>query len=52
MMIVGGAIVPLIMGAAADRVGIQLAFAVPIVNYVYIAFYGFSGYKIKNGVGA
>ena len=47
MMIVGGAIVPLIMGATADRIGIQLAFAVPIVNYLYIAFYGFSGYKIK-----
>jgi FHS family L-fucose permease-like MFS transporter len=47
MMIVGGAIVPLVMGAAADRVGIQLAFAVPIINYVYIAFYGFAGHKIK-----
>jgi FHS family L-fucose permease-like MFS transporter len=48
MMIVGGAIVPLIMGGVADRVGIQLAFAVPIINYVYIAFYGFSGHKIIN----
>jgi len=47
MMIVGGAIVPLLMGAVADRVGIQLAFLVPILNYVYIAFFGFSGYKIK-----
>ena len=47
MMIVGGAIVPLIMGAVADRFGIQLAFAVPIINYVYITFYGFSGHKIK-----
>ncbi|EMI57575.1 sugar MFS transporter [Rhodopirellula sallentina] len=45
MMIVGGAIVPLIMGAAADRIGIQLAFAVPIVNYVYIAFYGLVGHR-------
>lgn len=46
MMIVGGALVPLVMGAAADKFGIQLAFAVPIINYVYIAFYGFSGHKI------
>ena len=46
MMIVGGALVPLAMGAAADRIGIQLAFAVPIINYLYIAFYGFSGHKV------
>ncbi|VGO13434.1 L-fucose-proton symporter [Pontiella desulfatans] len=52
MMIAGGAIVPLIMGAAADRVGIQLAFAVPIINYIYIAFYGFAGHKVKEVSGA
>ncbi|TWU31801.1 sugar MFS transporter [Novipirellula artificiosorum] len=46
MMIVGGAIVPLVMGAAADRVGIQLAFAVPIINYVYIGFYGLIGHRV------
>ncbi|WP_146390942.1 sugar MFS transporter [Allorhodopirellula solitaria] len=47
MMIVGGAIVPLIMGAAADQVGIQLAFLVPIVNYAYIAFFGFVGHWVQ-----
>jgi len=47
MMIVGGALVPLIMGAAADWIGIQYSFLVPIVCYVYIAFYGFVGYRIK-----
>ena len=45
MMIVGGAIVPLIMGYAADHIGIQLAFLVPIINYVYIAFYGLIGHR-------
>ncbi len=50
MMIVGGAIVPLLMGAAADHFGIQVAFAVPIINYVYIAFYGFVGHKVKQEV--
>lgn len=49
MMIAGGAIVPLFMGAAADRWGIQLAFAVPILCYVYIAFYGFVGHRVKSG---
>jgi FHS family L-fucose permease-like MFS transporter len=47
MMIVGGALVPLAMGAAADRIGIQLAFVVPIICYVYIAFYGFVGHRIQ-----
>ncbi|MBK1879858.1 sugar MFS transporter [Pelagicoccus mobilis] len=46
MMIVGGALVPPLMGKAADVFGIQLSFAVPIINYVYIAFYGFVGHKI------
>lgn len=50
MMIVGGAIVPLIMGAAADRIGIQLAFVVPIVNYLYIAFYGLVGHRVVTPV--
>jgi len=45
MMIVGGAIVPLVMGATADYIGIQLSFLVPIVNYVYIAFYGLVGHR-------
>ena len=47
MMVVGGALVPLLMGAAADWFGIQYAFLVPIVCYVYIAFYGFVGYRVK-----
>ncbi|MCP4902779.1 MAG: sugar MFS transporter [bacterium] len=46
MMIVGGAIMPPLMGHVADLVGIQLAFLVPVVNYVYLAFYGFAGHKI------
>lgn len=40
MMIVGGALVPLVMGYAADTIGIRLSFLVPIVCYLYIAFYG------------
>ncbi len=47
MMIVGGALVPLVMGYAADELGIQHAFAIPIVCYLYIAFYGFVGYRVK-----
>jgi len=46
MMIVGGAIIPLLMGFAADTIGIKLAFLIPIIPYFYLSFYGFSGSKI------
>jgi len=41
--IVGGAILPLFQGVLADSVGVQLAFVLPIVCYIYIAFYGVKG---------
>ncbi len=40
MAIVGGAIVPLIQGAVADRIGVQHSFFVPIICYAYILFFG------------
>jgi len=43
MAIVGGAILPLIQGVIADQIGIQHAFFVPVVCYLYIVFYGLSG---------
>jgi MFS transporter, FHS family, L-fucose permease len=45
MAIVGGAILPLAQGAIADRIGIQHAFFVPVICYLYIVFYGLSGSK-------
>jgi FHS family L-fucose permease-like MFS transporter len=42
---VGGAVVPFLIGALADRVGIQHAFVLPIFCYLYIAWYGLSGSK-------
>jgi FHS family L-fucose permease-like MFS transporter len=45
MAIVGGAILPVIQGAIADRIGIQHAFLVPVICYLYIVFYGLSGSK-------
>ncbi len=41
--IVGGAIIPVVEGALADRVGIHHAFILPAVCYIYIAYYGFQG---------
>ncbi len=43
MAIVGGAIVPLLVGAVADRVGLHHAFIIPVVCYLYILYYGLRG---------
>ncbi len=43
--VVGGAIVPLALGAAADRFGIQHAFVIPMICYLFIAYYGLWGSK-------
>jgi MFS transporter, FHS family, L-fucose permease len=45
MAIVGGAILPVIQGAIADRIGIHHAFFIPVVCYLYILYYGLSGSK-------
>ena len=41
--IVGGALVPLIQGVAADMIGIQLSFIVPMLCYIYIGWYALKG---------
>ena len=38
--IVGGALIPLAEGHLADMIGLQHAFIIPTVCYLYIAFYG------------
>jgi FHS family L-fucose permease-like MFS transporter len=47
--IIGGAIVPYLQGAFADmpNIGIHHAFFLPVLCYLYIAFYGFIGSKPK-----
>jgi FHS family L-fucose permease-like MFS transporter len=41
--IVGGALIPLIQGMAADSIGIQLSFIVPMLCYIYIGWYALRG---------
>jgi FHS family L-fucose permease-like MFS transporter len=41
--IVGGAIIPLAEGALADHIGIHHAFILPVLCYIYIAYYGYRG---------
>jgi FHS family L-fucose permease-like MFS transporter len=45
LAIVGGAIVPVLQGILADSIGLQLSFMLPLVCYLYIAFYGVQGSK-------
>jgi FHS family L-fucose permease-like MFS transporter len=49
---VGGAVIPLLFGWMADQVGIQYAFVIPIIGYLYVAYYGLSGYKPSRTVKA
>jgi MFS transporter, FHS family, L-fucose permease len=42
--IVGGAIIPLLQGLLADNIGIHHAFILPVLCYMYIAFYGMKGH--------
>ena len=43
MAIVGGAIIPVMQGALADRIGIHHAFILPVLCYAYIFYYAIRG---------
>jgi len=46
MAILGGAILPVILGKIADISSLQLSFIVPLIAYAYVAFYGWKGHRI------
>ena len=48
MAIVGGAIVPYVQGVFADQIGLQHAFFLPLLCYLYIVFYGLRGSRIRS----
>src|SRR5881227_117258 len=43
MAIFGGAVIPQLQGVLADRIGVQLAFMLPLLCYAYIAWYALRG---------
>jgi FHS family L-fucose permease-like MFS transporter len=45
MAIVGGAILPVLQGSLADRLGIHHAFILPVICYLYIVYYALKGSK-------
>lgn len=52
MMIIGGAIVPVIQGYVADQVGIQPSYSVAIACFAYLVFFGWRvrGVLQKQGI--
>jgi FHS family L-fucose permease-like MFS transporter len=47
MAILGGAVLPPLMGKIADATGnLQISFIVPLIAYAYVAFYGAVGHRI------
>jgi len=47
LSIVGGAILPVIQGVLADTIGVQNAFVLPLVCYLYIIYYGLVGSDLR-----
>jgi FHS family L-fucose permease-like MFS transporter len=47
MSIVGGALIPVIMGRIADVSSMALGFIVPLVCFAFIVFYGIRGYRVR-----
>lgn len=45
--VVGGAVIPVALGGLVDHLGFRPAAILPILCYLYIAFYGFVGHKQK-----
>jgi len=45
MAILGGAVLPAIMGRISDATSIRTAFIVPLVCYIYIVYFAVNGYK-------
>ena len=47
MAIVGGAILPPVMGIISEQMSIQTSFWLPVVSFLFVAYYGFKGYQIQ-----
>jgi len=47
MAIVGGAIMPPLMGMIADKIGIQQSLSIPFVCFLVVLYYGWKGYSLK-----
>lgn len=48
MGVVGGAVIPPLMGLVSDQGGIRLSYVLPVICYIYVTYYAIKGFKIKN----
>jgi FHS family L-fucose permease-like MFS transporter len=47
MAIAGGAFFPVLMGLISDQWNIQVAYIIPLLCFIFIAWYGLSGYRLR-----
>lgn len=47
MAIVGGAVLPPVMGIISEQLSIQSSFWLPVISFLFVAYYGFKGYQIQ-----
>jgi FHS family L-fucose permease-like MFS transporter len=47
---VGAAVIPFLIGALADKTSIQHAFVLPVLCYLFIAYYGLWGSKPEQAI--
>jgi MFS transporter, FHS family, L-fucose permease len=47
MSIIGGALIPAVMGRISDASNIQQAFVMPLICYVYVIYFAMRGYKLN-----
>ena len=45
MAIIGGGLIPAVMGKISDLSNIQKAFIVPLICYLYVIYFAVRGYK-------
>jgi FHS family L-fucose permease-like MFS transporter len=48
MAIVGGAIMPYVMGHIAEIYSTAISYSIPVICFVVVAWYGWRGYRIEN----
>jgi len=49
MSIVGGALVPVVMGLIADEYSTSISYIIPLFCFLVVAWYGWKGYKVIDG---
>lgn len=49
MSIAGGALMPVAMGLLADKYSTATSYSIPLVCFLIVAWYGWRGYRVKNG---